>query len=91
VADFRRSGQHPAPGLLEDADRHHDHRLAGEHELLLGEERRLVVEQLVEEVLLLEDELAGEEDDVRESAATSVAIPCSTSMTSVPTRCRASA
>src|SRR3990170_4555861 len=56
----------PAPRLLENADRHHDHRLAGEHELFLGQERRLVVEQLVEEVLLLEDELPGEEDDVRE-------------------------
>src|SRR5512145_1520276 len=55
----------PAPHLLEDADRHHDHRLAGEDKLFLREERRLVVEELVEEVLLLEDELPREEDDVR--------------------------
>src|SRR5512135_1577492 len=61
----------PGPGQsrrasFEDADRHHDHRLAGKDELFLCDERRLVVEQLVEEILLLEDELPGEEDDVGE-------------------------
>jgi hypothetical protein len=46
VADPTRPGQPVTKKRalsFDDADRHHDHRVPGEHELILREERRLVI------------------------------------------------
>src|SRR4030066_1720 len=56
----------PTGATLQHPDGHDDHRKTREHQLLLREERGMVVEQPVEEALLLEHELPREEYGVGE-------------------------